>query len=49
MSAEAKPQYLFTAETSSAGVDDSHRMLMDDLKITSGSVSTCFYTAVSYI
>ncbi|KAL0267810.1 UNVERIFIED_CONTAM: hypothetical protein PYX00_009964 [Menopon gallinae] len=37
MSAEARPQYLFTAESSSSGVDDSHRMLMDDLKITPDS------------
>ncbi|KAK6634477.1 hypothetical protein RUM43_011878 [Polyplax serrata] len=37
ISAEDKPQFLFSAAGSNFETDDSHRMLMDDLKITPGS------------
>lgn len=43
ISAEDKPQFLFSAAGSNFETDDSHRMLMDDLKITPGSVSNSIH------
>ena len=39
MSAVSKPQFLFSSEGHAQNSEDSHRMLMDDLQISAGSVS----------